>query len=358
MAITPQAIKDQEFQTKFRGYDTIEVKAYLELVAEEFFELLETIRQQEQKLEELENERQMVKDLNKTLEDDLEAAGRTSSSLRAEIEQKEQREKEFAKELEEMQTALDDFEQERKDYEDEVSEAEGRVSEVNEQLTAAKVEIESLRNKIGMLEEQNRELKQGEVDFKRTIGVAQRFADDLRERSRKEAEEMLRASEEKANEALRTVRDEIDRLRRDAYAELSRLPEEIDRLNQQRRQVREELKQSLSKYLEELDCFEAVEEDVKHYEYDQLFQKIELPDISIDDELAEVFAEKTASPEKDALEAEMREIGEPDGLEDLDLINMELPLGDDLSEADEEEDDGEDLRNKLNEGGVAYLSDS
>lgn len=30
MAITPQAIKDQEFQVKFRGYDTVEVKAYLE----------------------------------------------------------------------------------------------------------------------------------------------------------------------------------------------------------------------------------------------------------------------------------------------------------------------------------------
>jgi len=36
MAITPQAIKDQEFRVKFRGYDEIEVKAYLELIAEEF----------------------------------------------------------------------------------------------------------------------------------------------------------------------------------------------------------------------------------------------------------------------------------------------------------------------------------
>ena len=44
MSITPQAIKDQEFQVKFRGYDAIEVKAYLELLAEEFFELHEQIR--------------------------------------------------------------------------------------------------------------------------------------------------------------------------------------------------------------------------------------------------------------------------------------------------------------------------
>ena len=44
MSITPQAIKDQEFQVKFRGYDAIEVKAYLELLAEEFFELHEQNR--------------------------------------------------------------------------------------------------------------------------------------------------------------------------------------------------------------------------------------------------------------------------------------------------------------------------
>ncbi|MDP3481389.1 MAG: DivIVA domain-containing protein, partial [Desulfoprunum sp.] len=44
MSITPQAIKDQEFQIKFRGYDSLEVKAYLELLAEEFFELHEQNR--------------------------------------------------------------------------------------------------------------------------------------------------------------------------------------------------------------------------------------------------------------------------------------------------------------------------
>ena len=50
MSITPQTIKDQEFQTKFRGYDTIEVKAYLDLIAEEFFELLEAKNRQDQEV--------------------------------------------------------------------------------------------------------------------------------------------------------------------------------------------------------------------------------------------------------------------------------------------------------------------
>ena len=48
MSITPQAIKDQEFQVKFRGYDAIEVKAYLELLAEEFFELHEARSRQDE----------------------------------------------------------------------------------------------------------------------------------------------------------------------------------------------------------------------------------------------------------------------------------------------------------------------
>ena len=58
MAITPQAIKDQEFQVKFRGYDAIEVKAYLELIAEEFFELFEQVRKQVEDIEGLVEEKE------------------------------------------------------------------------------------------------------------------------------------------------------------------------------------------------------------------------------------------------------------------------------------------------------------
>ena len=49
--LTPQSIKDQEFQTKFRGYEPIEVKAYLELLAEDFFELTEKNRVQAEEIE-------------------------------------------------------------------------------------------------------------------------------------------------------------------------------------------------------------------------------------------------------------------------------------------------------------------
>ena len=51
--LTPQAIKDQEFQIKFRGYDAIEVKAYLELLAEDYFELSEQNRIHVEEIESL-----------------------------------------------------------------------------------------------------------------------------------------------------------------------------------------------------------------------------------------------------------------------------------------------------------------
>ncbi len=67
MAITPQAIQDQEFQSKFRGYDTVEVKAYLELIAEEFYELLEQVRQQFDELDVIVAERDALQDQKRAL---------------------------------------------------------------------------------------------------------------------------------------------------------------------------------------------------------------------------------------------------------------------------------------------------
>lgn len=334
MAITPQAIKDQEFQSRFRGYDTVEVKAYLELIAEEFFELLEQVRQQEEELTDLTRQRDLAEEVAKRLEDDLEAAHRMVEELRSTVAEKDVKQTELVKELEEMQTALDDFEAERKEYEEEISEAAARATDRDELLSRNRSEMDSLRNKITLIEEQNRETKKEEVDFKRTIVGAQRFADDLMEKTRVEAEalvrqseeqaqDMLRSSEEKSDRALQAARDEIERLRRDAYEELSRLPEEIERLNHQRKQVHDELRSILTRHLEELEAFSVIDGDVAHYEYDGLFQKINFPE---------------TEPEEQ--------------VDELDKISMEVPLSEESSDNDEG-----DLRKGLEEGGVAYLSD-
>jgi hypothetical protein len=119
---------------------------------------------------------------------------------------------------------------------------------------------------------------------------------------------------------------------------LSQLPEEIAQLNRQKRQVQEDLRETLHSYLEQINSFSEVDETVKEYEFDELFQKIDLPD------------EYTESSDDEESEAELYD-------EDAEEED-ELAL-DDLGEEDDE-DDGEpkeDLRKKLEEGGIAYLSD-
>ena len=125
MAITPQAIKDQEFQTKFRGYDTIEVKGYLELIAEEFFELLEKIHQLEGEIGALSSEKELLEEMNKKLETDIETALQTTDDVREKSTEKDVARSELEKEIEELQTAQADHEAELKEWEDEVVAAEG-----------------------------------------------------------------------------------------------------------------------------------------------------------------------------------------------------------------------------------------
>lgn len=339
MAITPQAIKDQEFQTKFRGYDPIEVKGYLELVAEEFFELLEKVRQQEEEIEVLSQEKGLLDEMNAKLEDDIETALKTTDDVRKEGEEKDAARAELEKEIEELQTAQADLEEEQKEWEEEVIAAEGRVAEFEEKLRKSQSEKDTLQNKLEMLEEQIKELKGEEIDFKRTIGAAQRFVDQLKASAETEASELLQSSEEKAAAALQAARNEIERLRQDAFAELSRLPEEIALLNQQKRQVREDLRETLNSYLEQIDSFSEVDETVKEYEFDELFQKIELTDeltAALDEEVSDHKSSEELFDEGEELDLELPEDGEDD---------------------DDEDDQKDDLRKKLEEGGIAYLSD-
>ncbi|THB79280.1 MAG: DivIVA domain-containing protein [Desulfobulbaceae bacterium] len=370
MAITPQAIKDQEFQNKFRGYDPIEVKAYLELVAEEFFELLERIRTLENNAQEMDQQMALLEEMKGNLESDVQGALDSAEALRQECEEKDNANAELTKELEELHVAQADFEQERSEFEDEVSASEARVSEVDEELKKSQAEVEMLKSKISLLEDQNQELKNEEVDFKRTIGAAQKFADELKKNARDEAtrleqeserraQELLASSEQKANQSLQSARDEIEKHRQEAFAELSRLPEEIENLNHQRKRVRDELRSILTSHLEQLNSFTEVEEHVKHYEYDELFQKIEIPEAVISPGSLESLDSQEASEMLDISEtSEESEEQAPGILDDLDNINMDLDLPEEASiDQNDNNDQDDDLRNKLEQGGIAYLSD-
>ncbi len=244
MAITPQLIKDQEFEVKFRGWDPLEVRDYLEQVADEFFELQERCAEQLEELETLRNSKENSEDYTGSLEADMEVTRKLSAELKESCTQKDATIQELNKEIEELQLRIADMEQEDTEHAEEVSTMEAMLEEIEETLKKSEVEKTALKSKIEILKEQNDELKKDEVDFKSTLASAQRFAEELKEKSKTEAEEMIAGAHA-----------EIEKIRSDAREELERLPREIDILQKKKGEVRADLKATLEGYLETIDVF-------------------------------------------------------------------------------------------------------
>ena len=289
MTITPQAIKDQEFQVKFRGYDTLEVKAYLELLAEEFFELHEQNRKLTEEATTFAEEQDTLrrekeaalKESRKHLEEieGLKIEGQKKESRTAALEKEvdelreqlvnSRKETELAREMVESAEALMKSEQANAaaKIQEAHEAAEARKAEESESAQQTRMEIEKLRHKIQVLEEQNRDLKKGEVDFKSAIVAAQKFSEDLKKRTENEARLMM----EKA-------KADVENFRNQAQEELSRLPVEIEKLHKKRTEVRDELRSVLHSYLQSLDMFSGVDEIEREEDLAELFQAIQIPD--------------------------------------------------------------------------------
>ncbi len=244
MTITPQLIKDQEFESKFRGFDPIEVKDYLETIADEFFELQEKCKAQEEELESFHEAKESSEEYKSSLETDMEFTRKMSAELKDGCAKKEGKITELAAEVEELQLRIADMEQENAEQDDEVSTVEAAKEEVEKALKEATTEAESLKNKIDILQEQNNDLKKEEVDFKSTLATAQLFAIDLKEKSQIEAKEIVEEA-----------KSEIEQIRNDAQDELARLPLEIEALEKKKGAARAEVKALLENYLETIDVF-------------------------------------------------------------------------------------------------------
>jgi DivIVA domain-containing protein len=268
--LTPQAIKDQEFQIKFRGFDAIEVKAYLELLAEDFFDLTEQNRAQAEELEALAAEQVSLQREKESLAAEVKISQENTDGIQAEIQEgykhKDKEIGDLQKELKTMAAALSELEEENGVY-------AARISELEEQLAGDRGitkeeqdELKLLRARLEVLEEQNRELKKEGLDFKTTILAAQKFSDDLRT-----------SSEEKARNLIEETRSEVEIIRTEAEKELVRLPEEIKELTRRKQQVREDLRVTLQKYMETLDLFEGSEPVDKEDDLSDLFQSIQIP---------------------------------------------------------------------------------
>ena len=270
MVLTPQLIKDQEFQQKFRGVDPLEVRDYLEIVANEFFELQEQCAEQLEELETFRDTKESMDNYTGSLESDMEFTRKISDELKDSCAQKEKKVTELEQEVEELQLRIADMEQEDTEHSEEISTMEALIEEAEAALKESEKEKDILTNKIEVLQEQNQELKKDEVNFKSTLASAQLFTEDLKEKSRKEAEQMIA----EAN-------SEISKIRNDAQDELERLPVEIEALKKKKKEVKEDLKSTLMSYLETIEVFYPDDGQEKGQEETtpesgELFQKIDI----------------------------------------------------------------------------------
>lgn len=273
MSTTPQIIKDQEFQVKFRGYDTVEVKAYLDVIAEEFFELQERCRLQVDDLQVLHEEREDLEQQKISLQASSAESRKMEEELRQSGLRTEQKLAVSIKEAEGLHATVDRLEEEKKVQAEALISAEVRIHELEETILQERAGKEALRHKIELMEEQQREAKKDEVDFKSTLAAAQQFCDAMKEKSKQQAEQLLDGA-----------RSEIENLNRTAHAELARLPAEIKALQDKREEVRKVLRATLESYLQDLDFLPGGMDGLdRGRECDDLFQKIEvLEDGSLD----------------------------------------------------------------------------
>jgi DivIVA domain-containing protein len=290
MSITPQAIKDQEFQVKFRGYDAIEVKAYLELLAEEFFELHEQIRKKAEEFDILSSEKETLEAEVLALKNELQKQKELVETAQADTLRKNNELLAIQKEVKELQANLEGSRKETELAKDVVNAvekrmkteqekaaqrlteereaAEAKINEQKDRMQQLMNENDRLLHQLQMVEQQNTELKKGEMDFKSTIVAAQKFSDDLRKRTEEEARNMM----------VRAKQD-VENFRRKAQEELAHLPLEIENLHKKRVEIREDLRRQLHGYLNSLDTFSESQDSDQDRDLMELFQSIQIPDV-------------------------------------------------------------------------------
>ena len=90
MKLTPLDIKKQEFKKVMRGYDPVEVDTFMDMMANEFEEVLKQQKEMRDRSIELDTQLKDYKQIEKTLQQTLlqaqEVTGRTYESARKEAE--------------------------------------------------------------------------------------------------------------------------------------------------------------------------------------------------------------------------------------------------------------------------------
>lgn len=315
MATTPQTIREQTFTTRFMGYGPAEVDAFLEKLAVEFGQLVEQTGRRDEGVAKLQRLLEAALEHKKKAEQQSAKSRQEVEQLQRELKDITGKQAQDAQDLVQLRERLEEAAQQNQRLDTKLETSSRNASESLKKLGQAAQEIEALRSRVAVLEAENRELKKEEAEFNRTIKGAREIADDLIAKTREESQT-----------ALQMAQDEIQRFRQGALHELAQIRDEIEQLSRQRWQVREDLRSTLKRYLEGLQEFSGREGSgggAVGHDYDELFQKIEFPEIA-------AFAEDDEDERADE----------------------DLP-----TEFSAEFEDGNNLSEALKDGGIAYLSD-
>ncbi len=254
--LTPQEIKDQDFQSKFRGFDPIEVKAFLEELADDVFDLAEDNSKLQENFDRVQKEVAEALKEKEALENELSAIKDNSEDIEKKVEDgyryKDEQINQLNSEVDSLNVELEKLQQEVAANDEQMSKARSQVTEAEQKFAEEQIEADKLRSKVSVLEEQVTELKKEGVDFKSTILVAQKFAEELKEKAEKEAALMLE-----------TARKEAEKMRAEMTFEQHTLSNQIEKLAQTKTEIRKDLTTKLSIVLESVKVLDEGGEDLK-----------------------------------------------------------------------------------------------
>ncbi len=270
--LKPQAIRDQEFEIKFRGYDPVEVKNYLELLADDFFELSEEARILQDKLDAATGakERQArtmgtleslegLDDLTSDFDDGAEEREETLEEVQAKLVHAKSRVEtlttenmgylsqigDLSKQLEIFENDAAEEQKERERLMKQVTLLTQQNAELREQsvkITQESSDMQRLAAEIAQLRDENVRLRGEEDSLKKTLVSAQSFADSMRAEAERDAAGMID-----------DAKMEVEAINNQLEESVARLSAEIEALEEKKSEVRSELRRILEGYLAALD---------------------------------------------------------------------------------------------------------
>lgn len=242
MTVTPQAIRDAEFQVKLRGYDQAEVKEYLERIAEDHLKLIERLDMQERSIEALSRDNHKLRQESKSCERKIiDARNTVEETKNTRLQEKEQFEKQEW-ELKTLRRAVGQLEEEKLASTKRQGLADIHIKKLQAGMLQEQSREKELLQRMQLLEKQNQAAQREESDLKKALATAQKLSDG-----------MIQDSEKQAREILTRARLEIEKLRRQAKEELAYFPAEIQRMREQHDKLKGQVRSILKNYLESFD---------------------------------------------------------------------------------------------------------